>query len=447
MVKPGNITRVHGIMAAMCFLWAVILSAALVESDAYRYAMLLLVALGSAAYRRELAFVRVNWLAWLCMGWGLYAFTRFVWLLAMTPLHDKGSSEWLYVFPVFFPILGVALYQVRHRLAETISIFFIMTLMCLLVTTQYRTIITGVNVTPLLHKNQIHGAVACGFLTIGAFYWLMYWISRGINASWMGKVACAISPLIQILCLFNIFGSKSKGVWLAMALAIPLMAISAMTHIRVSRRVGVALAGGFVAVMVIGVSVARDNMWHTAGPTAVSAIHIVEDIATGEAVSQRLTEAIRSPDVPFSMNARLQIWSNAWELFSAAPWIGHGNSWIRLWDQTQYASVGFTLMHNAYLEILVRHGLFGIVVFGVILVGFLNQVRGCYRRGLISRSAWTCYWISILYFLITIGSNSNNRLAIGEAFFVLTGAFAFFCAIKMQTAQRPSQKAKQTLTN
>jgi hypothetical protein len=51
------------------------------------------------------------------------------------------------------------------------------------------------------------------------------------------------------------------------------------------------------------------------------------------------------------MNARPQIWSNG-EIVSDAPLFGAGNDWMIIWKQTHYASVGFILMHNGYLEIL-----------------------------------------------------------------------------------------------
>jgi hypothetical protein len=66
------------------------------------------------------------------------------------------------------------------------------------------------------------------------------------------------------------------------------------------------------------------------------------------------------------------------------------------------------------------------VVFAIILAGFLLMVAKACRAGIVSRSAATCYYVSILYVLVTIANDSNNRLAIGESFFLLIAAVAFY---------------------
>jgi O-antigen ligase len=408
-----------------CLAWLAMMSAVLLERDAYRYAACFLAILGLFYYRRLQLPVKPNWLCWLCIGWGSYAAIRF--LVMILAWHTTGASEWLYIFPLLFPILGEALLLFRRQFPVILAAFFAIALVMLVVTTDYAEIAAGLTSIPLIHNNQIHGAVGCGFMLIGAFYWLMHYSVRGFGSSRIARFAAGVAPLIILLCLFNIYGAKSKGVWLALLIVLPILTVSIASYANLGRRTGILFALGLILVLAGGAYLVRDNIWATAGPTAISAAGILDDVSSGEDIGTSVTEAIGSSEVPLSMNARLKIWSNAWQIVSNAPLFGAGNEWLAIWKQTQYASIGFTLMHNGYLEILVRHGVFGLLVFAVILAGFVSLIWKAYRAGILSKSAVNCYYVSILYFMVTIASNSNNRLAIGESFFLLIGAVAFYC--------------------
>ena len=92
----------------------------------------------------------------------------------------------------------------------------------------------------------------------------------------------------------------------------------------------------------------------------------------------------------------------------------------------------YTLLHNGYFEMLVRHGLFGIIVFSILAVAMYRRVLVAQREKLISLSALLAYTMVTLFFLGTILSNSNNRLAIGESFFFVFSAVAFACGIMLK---------------
>lgn len=96
-----------------------------------------------------------------------------------------------------------------------------------------------------------------------------------------------------------------------------------------------------------------------------------------------ITQAIQSGETLTAMDERLQLWSNGWELFSSAPVFGWGNQWLERWQQTRYATVAHTLLHNGYLEILVRSGPLRRLRHGP-YPGELRRIRRrAYRRGLI----------------------------------------------------------------
>lgn len=428
-------------------LWILVLSATLVETDAYRFASIFLSIYGLFVYlgARDAfspgperfpneaparIFPGVALVAWLCFGWSLYVLVRFGFGYLSSPGHGHGSSEWLYAFPMFFPFLGVALVRIRFQVEWILAAFFLIALGFLVATAHWGLVFSGEEVIPLVHNNQIHGAVASGFLAIGAFYWFQHNARRGIRRNRISQLSVGLAPLVILFCLVAILGSRSKGVWLALAGIIPVAGVFFLFSLK---RLSALLALGALVLCVGLVAwLFHGVIWERAGPTVTATFGLLHDFQSSDDIAALVRERIASGRIPESMNERLQIWYNALELFSAAPFFGHGNRWIELWDHTRYADVGYTLMHNGYLEILVRHGLFGLLVTGLILALFLGMVREAGKQGVISIAAEQAYFLLLVFFLLTILSNSNTRLAIGEAFIMLMGAVAFYCAFMVQ---------------
>jgi len=406
--------------------WLAAISAPLVESDAYRYVTVALIVGMFLTRPPELDDLKHDWLSWLCMGWGVYAIGRFVATYLLTPAHDAGSSELLYAFPLLFPLLGLALWLYRAHIERVLAVFFVIALALLLVTTQYATVLSGDRASPLVHNNPIHGAVGAGMVMIGAFYWFMYYLEKGFWQTRLSRLAATTAPVIFALCLFNIYGAKSKGVWLALSFALPFLCFSLPFYI--NRKIGLTLAGAIGALVALAAYMVRGNLWQTAGPTITASSGMVNHDLAGTELRALLSQTIASPDTPISMMERLKLWSNALEVFSAAPVLGSGNSWLRLWHETRYGDIGYDLLHNGYFEIVIRHGLLGLGVLAVILGAFIHRVYRAYAERLISKSAFLCYVATIGYLMVTLLSNSNNRLAIGESFFLMIGAVAFYCS-------------------
>ena len=411
-------------------LWLLMLSATLVETDAYRYAAILVSFYGLYAFWQIQPRPASSLAGWLCLGWSVYVLARFADSYFGTANHEHGSSEWLYAFPMFFPGIGIGLVRMRFHIEKMLTAFFLLALGFLLATAHWFQIVAGQAVSPLIHNNQIHGSVASGMIMIGALYWYYHYAERGFRNSVHGRIALVAAPIIVVLCLIAIFGAKSKGVWLALAVTLP---VAALVLLFSQRRLAGWLAVGAMLVLVGGLGVAlRADLWAHAGPTIEATLDFFRDYRSGDQVATYLQARIASGTVPISMNERLEIWYNALQLFRQAPIFGHGNMWIELWDHTRYAQVGYTLMHNGYLEIVIRHGLFGLSVCALMLVLFLRMVGEARRAGIISGPAGQAYWMLLLFFMLTLLSNSNNRLSIGESFAMLSGGFAFYCQAMMR---------------
>ena len=194
---------------------------------------------------------------------------------------------------------------------------------------------------------------------------------------------------------------------------------------------GVVIVVCSAAMLLAGVYTVRHNLHKTAGPTVTAAITMLEGLDDGRDVNGVLADTIASTTTPVSMDERLQLWYNAGELISTAPIFGWGNEWLERWHKTRYAQIQYTLLHDGYLEILVRFGVFGAIVMTVILAGLAVSVWRASRSGIIPRAALHAYALALLFFAFTLLSNSNNRLAIGESLALLSSAFACWCNMRL----------------
>lgn len=427
-----------------CVLWLAAISPMLIESDTYRYASLILVLIALYYYITEPERPRANWLAWLCLGWGLYVSARYTLIYLTTPHHDSGASEWLYAFPVLFPILGVAFALYETEMEKIVAGFFLIALAMLAVTVSIDIpqIVSGEAVRPLIMHNQIHGAVACGLIFVATTFWLLHYLTSPSGNPAFARVAYIVSPILMVLCLVAIYGAKSKGVWLALGITLPLLGFAASRYFKV--RTAILMIGCAATLLIAGLYTVRHNIDRTAGPTAQAALSMIGHVVDSHDVSQTMTQTISSSATPTSMDERLQLWSNAWEVFSAAPALGWCNQWMERWSQARYSSVPYTLMHNGYLEILVRFGLIGALIMTIILVGLARSVWQASREGVIPRAAMHAYLVCLFFFALTLLSNSNNRLAIGESLALISSAFACWCSLRLSKASATANEILST---
>jgi O-antigen ligase len=436
MASAGNASQVSPIVmppALAVFgsiLWLLVASPMLVETDTYRYASGLLALIALFYYMRAPIRPGTNWLGFLCMAWGLYVVLRFAVTYWMTPAHDLGASDWLYAFPFFFPILGIAFLLHEPFLERIVAAFFALALIMLVATQHFALVFAGETVRPLIMNNQIHGAVACGMMLIFTLFWLLHYLTEPSGDRRIARFAFIVSPFLIVLCLIAIYGAKSKGVWLALAITLPLLALSAVTYLRMKTGLIVVVCGAML--LIAGIYAVRHNLDKTAGPTVSSAIAMIEGMSGSEDMRGVVDQTIGSANTPVSMDERLQLWANSGEVISSAPVFGWGSEWLDRWKQTKYAHVQYTLLHNGYLEILIRYGLFGAAVMGFILASFIRIVHRAHKAGIIPRAAWHAYAICLFYFALTLLSNSNNRLAIGESYALASSAFACWCFMRLR---------------
>jgi len=445
--RPPGITTAASVMPKSMaiiggLLWLLMASPTVVESDAYRYATAILSMIALYYYLKAPLKPRTDWIGWLCMGWAAYVMVRFAIIYWLTPQHDIGASDWLYAFTFFFPILSVGFLLYEELMEKIVAAYFAMVLIMLVATQHLREVFAGETIRPLIMNNQIHGAVACGMIIIFTLFWLLHYLTEKSSDRRIARFAYIVSPFIFALCFIAIYGAKSKGVWLALGITMPVLALVTLTYLRMKS--GIIAIVAVAVLLVAGIYGVRHNLDKTAGPTVSAALSMVQNVTGSHDLGGVMTTTISSSDTPVSMDERLQLWSNSWEVFSSAPIFGWGNQWLERWAETRYSHVQYTLLHNGYLEILVRFGLFGAAVMSLMLGVFLRAAWRARKAGIIPRAAWHAYVLCLVFFSLTLLSNSNNRLAIGEGLAFTSSAFACWCHMRLKgeylAAAKPAQR-------
>jgi len=411
--------------------WALMASAMLVESDIYRYVTVILVVFILVSHGDAVRRASRDWLAILCYAWAAYAAVRFV--FGILVLGEKGASEWLYIFPVFFPLVGAALSISRRYIFSAASLLIVCGLVALLLTLDFHTLATGKRATPLFHHNPIHAGIGSCMFFLTAVFWMLHSAETGRLAGPRKWYFLIPGIAAATLSLIGVLGAQSKGVWLALAATVFFMGFLSLLYIVGRRRFQ--LMGGLLFAAAIAAAVAAPYINRVAGATLQSAVSLVDDsIATASPLSA-IQRSIADPATPTGMRERLMLWSNAIELIQAAPWFGWGNAWLSEWQGTTYSNIRYTLIHNGYLEVLVRHGIFGILFIIIFAISAAYSVNYAQHHGVIS-SSLTVYLYSIsFFFFCTIATNSNNRLAIGESFFIVIASAVF----TLRSASRKAQ--------
>lgn len=411
-------------------IWIIMASAMLIESDAYRYASIFLVITALTTRMELVSRVSHDWLARMCYAWSAYVLLRFFYGIIFW--GERGTSEWLYAFPALFPVIGVILYAQRRYIYRAATAFIVLSLVALVATVDYSIFDSGSRAAPLFHHNPIHAGVGCGMIFICSVFWLLYSAeAEKLQGVWKWPMV-AVGIMTASLSLLGALGAQSKGVWLALAATALFVVILCGFYFRGRLRmasIGI-LAGASAAISAL----VYPYVQHVAGTTSSALAALIENAISTGTLTEAIRISINSPSTPNSLAERLQLLFNAIELIGQSPWIGWGNLWLEKWRDTTYSHVPYTIIHNGYLEILVRHGIIGIgfvLVFATISA--LVILRSLRRGNIFLSTAFFIYTISF-YFFSTIATNSNNRLAIGESFFILVGASVFALSLLEQQA-------------
>jgi GR25 family glycosyltransferase involved in LPS biosynthesis len=158
------------IFAIIAFL--VMASVFWLESDAYRYACLALVVPSLYFYTKHAFWrydrPRIGVVGILCISWALYVLVRYLYGLIFFPGQGTGSAEGIYLFPLLYATLGYSFWRFCRKPFPIVVSFLIFSILAMLVSTDYSSIVAGIRATTFAHNNTIHAANASGFILIFA---------------------------------------------------------------------------------------------------------------------------------------------------------------------------------------------------------------------------------------------------------------------------------------
>lgn len=90
-------------------------------------------------------------------------------------------------------------------------------------------------------------------------------------------------------------------------------------------------------------------------------------------IQDKLASLLNSMSKGVTLNSRTIIWDHAVSLISDKPWFGHGNFTQEQLDD--YILYGTTHAHNILLELLMRTGIVGAVLYVLFLCGFIPPLK------------------------------------------------------------------------
>ena len=420
------------ILAALAILLMV--SAVWVESDAYRFAALALTIPALFHYFRiDLwsypARPYIGPMGVLCLIWGAYVALRFAYSHFLYPEHGTGSSEGIYLFTLLYPALGAAFLLYVRRTFIIATVFMVLSLAALTLGIDYWPG-SDERALTLLQNNPIHASVGAGIIALCAVPYLVHVLKRPGLEGVKRLALIILAGSTFLVALMAVYSLWSKGVWLALAIALPLLAllIIATDSNRWSRPI--ALAALLVAI--VGTATNFDLLRSVAGPTVETSVALVQDVVSGDGLRASLDTMIADPSTPHNERERMMLWANALDIWSRHPVFGAGIAWMHEWQERRYQETAFNLLHNGYLELAIRYGMVGLTFYLSLFVWSVIQARQAARLGLIDTAAFQTYASVLGFFAITLLTNSNIRLAIGESFMWVGAGFGFYCHYLLQ---------------
>ena len=412
-------------------------SAIWVESDAYRVAGVILVVAGQVHYFRKDFWTYskplVGWAGLACVAWTFYVVARFAYSYLVHPGAGIGTSEAIYFLPLLYPPMGYALYLFFPRALPAIVLFMAISLVAMMADFDLGTVLAGERPWTWLHNNPIHASLAYGFVLIFSIPFTGYFIDRKDMSPGIRYALIALGALNFAMAMTSVLFLRSKGVWLALGIAFPVLvlAIALTERARIVRIVAAAYLG--VAILV---AVAFSEVILTSIEPTVEMIGSLQGaVASGEGLVSGM-DRIAGTVASTSDWQRVALWSNALWLWLQDPFIGKGIGWLHIWAERPHELPATNLLHNSYFEILVRYGVIGLIFYVGLFAWATVQVWRAVREGLLPAGAFQAYLAALVYFAVAMFTNSNIRLAIGESYMWLAAGFGFYSYYLLQAAGR-----------
>lgn len=413
------------------------------ESDAYRYAAIVL--LIPAAYHYLVVAPgaegrpAVGLVGLMCFAFGIYVGLRFAVSFLMHPDRGTGSAAGIYLFMLGYVTVGYAMLLYVRRPFLVVCLFVAASCVFVVGSLDFESLRSADRAANPLHNNPIHAAACSGFILLCMIPFILHVLQRNDLSRGLRWALVSVAVLTFVAALSNVLTLNSKGVWLALSLAFPLQLIMACVAWRSRVAWWAVLITGLITVTMT--VMAWDRIVEIGGNTTAATLSIIERIADGESPLKSIDIAINNPANSVGVTERLALWANALSVWAEHPVFGAGIGWLYAWQDRPYAHPNYDILHNSYLEVAVRYGLIGLAFYAVLYGWATRQVWLAARSGLIAPAAFLAYLPALAFFALTSLTNSNIRLALGESYMWFAASLGFCCYYAQQRVDRLRQSA------
>ncbi len=408
--------------------------------DAAKAAFILIVAPLLASPRARSA-IRQNRLAKLLLVLAIYMLIRSLWAMVELPdtrgkqLEDlfkwleldafvavawwlRGNLRWInlcLLLALAGILLGILLHVDWHSLV--------------LLKVQKR---TGFNLVPILF-GLISGTALLGLVLFGPRLWAMR--PRG---GWLA-LRVTLGLLAFFILSYGLIATQSRGAWLATVLTLPPLAV--IRYLAFFRAIRLSLAKA-LAVMILGVAVVAGIL--VANQRAISARLSAEQDVRASVMAGKLENLPRS-SLAFRLHAQLyglQRWRErplfGWGTGSSRYVIAHsGMRELRHPDENGRL-VWLLHLHNSYLEILVRFGLIGLLLFTVGTYFIFDSLKAAYRSGRLPLDYLLFLGGGLVLFMVWSFFDFAALAYKLRFYWLLLGGMAYSFALDREAGQSPS---------
>ncbi|MGB7431671.1 MAG: O-antigen ligase family protein [Ahrensia sp.] len=425
----------HAITTALIL---TLISSIWVESDAYRYALGIIL-LGTMVYYLRVEVwqpdrIRVGPVGLIALCWGIYILARYVLVALAQDNWSLGTAEGIYILPAIYITTGYGIFLMRPDPRWLMTSFIIVTSLVLAggfgaVTANLRSATNAV-----FANNTIHMSFGLGFALTMHLHFLLYYRKQLRDLTLVPWLSYGLCVLNAALCLTYIILLNSKGVWLAVGFMLAVMVVLTLIGPNRLNRRNLFISAVTLFIISFAVVLTFSRLERVAGRTADSAMALSHDMVL-DGVGPALVNAAESQSVPRSMRTRLQLIVDSLSLIEEKPVLGHGPGWLARWDERQYQQHDFINLHNSYLEVLVRYGGMGMAFYALMFSWALYQIAHAQREKLVGTAAMPIAMAMLVYFAVGAATNSHIRLAQGESFMLVFVAYGSYCYALRQRAQ------------
>ena len=198
--------------------------------------------------------------------------------------------------------------------------------------------------------------------------------------NWIARVNCPLLVVSNDLAYLALLAPFAVALWMGGGWWRRVLAgsflVSALLIAGVAQRRQVAL---LLLVMLAGMSLLLRPRWALVSAGAATALMLFIDVALGWPLTGRFELLWRAGEAGQTglWDARLPIWSHAWQMFLAHPLFGQGP---HTFSYTSVDGIQVSWAHNLYLETLAEQGVVGLASLVTLLGALLWQATKNWTR-------------------------------------------------------------------